>query len=114
MRPAVVVATMLALLAMIAGCSRLQRRVPAPAVVKGYAAPCAGPAEVSLVPVTVIAVRDGRTVARQVTGPQRRNRYRFVLAPGRYKISAPLTADKAPQAVLLHSRETITVNFPNY
>jgi hypothetical protein len=36
-----------------------------------------------------------------------------VLAPGRYKISAPRSADKIPQVVLVHSGQTITVNFPN-
>ena len=65
--------------------------------------------------VTVFAIRDGRTVATQVTQARdRHNRYRFVLAPGRYKISAPRSADKNPQVVLVRSRQTITVNFPNY
>jgi hypothetical protein len=61
----------------------------------------------------VFAVRHGRTVATQVTRTRcRHDRYRFVLAPGRYKISAPRSADK-PEAVLVHSGQTITVNFPN-
>jgi recombinational DNA repair protein (RecF pathway) len=65
-------------------------------------------------PVTVFAARDGRIVATQVTqAKDRRSRYRFVLAPGRYKISAPRSADKVPQVVMVHSRQTITVNFPN-
>jgi len=115
MKRAVVVATMLTLLATISGCASRQRHMPALGVVTGMAAPCAGPVEPALQPVTVFAVRDGRTVATQVTQAKgRRDRYRFVLAPGRYEISAPRSADKVLQVVLLHSRQTITVNFPNY
>jgi hypothetical protein len=89
--------------------------LPAPGVVTGVAAPCAGPAAAALQPVTVYAIRDGRTVATQVTQHKgRHDRYRFALAPGRYTISAPRSAGKVPQRVLLHSRQTITVNFPNY
>ncbi|HEX9517016.1 MAG TPA: hypothetical protein VF940_12680 [Streptosporangiaceae bacterium] len=66
--------------------------------------------------VTVFAIPDGRTYATQVTQAKgRHDRYRFVLAPGRYKISAPRSADKIPQVVLVHSMQTVavTVNFPN-
>jgi len=69
----------------------------------------------SLQPVTVDAIRDGRAVATQLTQYQgRHDRYRFALLPGRYTISAPRSADQVPQRVLLHSGQTITVNFPNY
>jgi hypothetical protein len=86
----------------------------APGVVTGIAAPCAGPPPAAMDPVTVFAVRDGRTVARQVTQYKgRHDRYRFVLAPGRYQISAPRSADKSPQSVLVRSGQTSTVSFPN-
>jgi hypothetical protein len=114
MRRAVVFATTLTSLATIAGCTSHQRHMPAPGVVTGYAAPCAGAPQAAMHSVTVFAIRDGRTVATQVTQYKgRRDRYRFVLDPGRYKISAPRSADKVPQVVLLHSRQTITVDFPN-
>src|SRR5258708_34783802 len=101
-------------LAAIAGCTGRQRHMPGPGVVTGIAAPCAGPGMAAMQSVTVFAVRDGRTVATQVTQPGgRRNRFRFVLAPGRYKLSAPRSADKVPEVVLVHSRQTISVNFPN-
>ena len=41
--------------------------LPAPGVVTGIAAPCAGPPAAELRSVTVFAIRDGRTVATQVT-----------------------------------------------
>jgi hypothetical protein len=114
MRHAVLVATMLTLLATIAGCTGRQRQMSAPGVVTGIAAPCAGPVMAVMQSVTVFAIRDGRTIATQVTQYiGRRGRYRFVLAPGRYKISAPRAADKVPQVVLVHSRQTTAVNFPN-
>jgi len=114
MKRAVVVTTMLTLLATIAGCTSRQQHMPAPGVVTGFAAPCAGPAIFGMPPVTVFAIRDGRTVATQVTQYKgRHDRYRFVLAPGRYKISAPRSADKVPQVVLVRSQQTTTVNFPN-
>ena len=84
-------------------------------MVTGVAAPCAGPPTAALQPVTVYAIQDGRTAATQVTKYKgRHDRYRFALLPGRYTISAPRSADQIPQRVLLHSRQTITVNFPNY
>ena len=89
--------------------------LPAPGVVTGIAAPCAGPPAAGLLSVTVFAIRGGRTVATQVTQYNGRyDRYRFVLAPGRYKISAPRSADKSPQMVLVRSGQTSIVNFPNY
>lgn len=89
--------------------------LPAPGVVIGLAEPCAGPPPAATQAVTVFAIRDGRTVATQVTSYKgRHDRYRFVLAPGRYKISAPRSADKSPQMVLVRSGQTSTVNFPNY
>jgi hypothetical protein len=85
-----------------------------PGVVTGIAAPCAGPPMAAMASVRVFAIRNGRTVATQATQAMgRHDRYRFVLAPGRYKISAPRSADKVPQVVLLHPAQTITVNFPN-
>jgi hypothetical protein len=88
---------------------------PAPGVVTGIAAPCAGPPVAGLRSVTVFAIRDSRTVARQVTRYKgRHDRYRFALAPGRYEISAPRSADKSPKMVQVRSGQTSTVNFPNY
>ena len=89
--------------------------LPAPGVVKGVAAPCAGPLEAGMVAVTVVASRDGRTVARQITQYKgRHDRYRFTFAPGSYTIRAPRSADKSPQVVLVRSGQTSIVNFPNY
>jgi hypothetical protein len=89
--------------------------LPPPGVVTGIAAPCAGPPAAELRSVTVIASRDGRTVATQVTQDKgRHDRYRFTLAPGRYEISAPGSADKSAQMVRVRSGRTSTVNFPNY
>jgi len=88
--------------------------LPASGVVTGIAVPCAGPPAAGMDPVTVFAIRDGRTVATQITRYKgRHDRYRFVLAPGRYKISAPRSADRSPQMVLVRSGLTSTVNFPN-
>jgi hypothetical protein len=88
--------------------------IRAPGVVTGIATPCAGPPPAARASVRVYAVRNGRTVPTRVTQTKgRHDRYRFVLPPGRYKISAPRSADKVAQAVLLHSGQTITVNFPN-
>jgi hypothetical protein len=89
--------------------------LPAPGVVTGIAAPCAGPPAAGLRSVTVFAIRNGRIVGTQVTQYKgRHDRYRFALAPGRYKISAPRSADKSPQMVQVRSGQTSTVNFPNY
>jgi hypothetical protein len=89
--------------------------LPAPGVVTGFAAPCAGPPVAALPSVTVFAVRDGRTVAKQVTRYKgRHDRYRFLLAPGRYQISAPRSADNSLQTVLVRSGQTSTINFPDY
>ena len=88
--------------------------IPAPGVVTGLAAPCAGPVTAARAPVKVFAIRNGRTIATQVTQLRsRHDRYRFVLPPGRYKISAPASADK-PEVVLVHSGQTVGVNFGNY
>ncbi len=107
-------AAMLTLTAAIGACTSRHVHVPAPGVVTGIAAPCAGPPPPPAEqPVHVFALRDGRTVATQVTQYKvRRYRYRFVLEPGRYKISMTRSAS-APQVVLVHSRQTITVDFPN-
>ena len=81
-------------------------------VVIGLAEACAGPAPASTRPVTVFAWRNGRIVAREVVPyVQNGGRYRFVLAPGRYLLSAPRSGDR-PQLVAV-SAQTITVNFPN-
>src|SRR5215467_4097806 len=105
---------MLTLTAAIGGCTSRHVHVPAPGVVTGIAAPCTGPAPAALQRVTVFAIRDGRTVATQVTRYKRRHyRYRFELDPGRYRISAPRSAVKTPQVALVRSRHTVTVNFPN-
>lgn len=88
--------------------------IVAPGVVTGIATPCAGPPTAAMASVKVFAIRNGRTVATQVTQARgRHDRYRFVLPPGRYKISAPRSADKVPRVVLVHSGQTRTVNFPN-
>lgn len=88
---------------------------PAPGVVTGIASPCAGPPVAEMQSVTVFAIQHGRTVATQVTHYKgRHDRYRFALSPGRYTISAPGSADKSGQLVLVRSGHTSTVNFPNY
>jgi hypothetical protein len=88
--------------------------VPPPGIVTGIAAPCAGPPAAVRDPVTVFAIRDGKTVATQVTQYKgRRDRFRFELAPGRYEIRAPQSADKSPQVVMVRSGQTSTVNFPD-
>lgn len=88
--------------------------IPDRGVVTGIAVPCAGPVAASRESVKILAIRNGRTFARQVTQAQgRHDRYRFLLPPGRYAISAPVSADK-PRVVVVHSGQTVTVNFLNY
>ncbi len=88
--------------------------LPPPGTVTGIAAPCAGPPPAAPEPVTVFAIRGGTTVATQVTQYKgRHDRYRLALAPGRYKISAPRSADKSPQIVLVRSGQTSNISFPN-
>lgn len=81
--------------------------------VRGIAAHCAGPLEDSFRPVTVSARLDGRTVAKEVVRlSPGGNRYRLRLMPGRYQINAAGSNDAA-QYVVVQSRQTITLNFPN-
>jgi hypothetical protein len=64
--------------------------------------------------VEVSAREHGRTVARQVVSYRKdRDRYRLVLPPGRYVITASGSSD-VPLTVVVHSGEHITINFPNF
>jgi hypothetical protein len=66
-----------------------------------------------LAPVKVSAREHGRIVATVVVSYRKdRDRYRLVLPPGHYVISAS-GASHVPQSVVLHSREHLTVNFAN-
>ncbi len=91
--------------------------LPVLGVVTGIAAPCAGPPAAELRSVTDGSLASGTAYSSQ---PRSRNtravtiRTVFALAPGRYKISAPRSADKSGQMVLVRSGQTSTVNFPNY
>jgi hypothetical protein len=93
----------------LSGCSHTKP----PGVVAGFAAPCAGPAVAVLAPVKVSAREHGHLVASEVVSLRKdHDRYRLVLPPGRYVISAS-GASHTPQSVVLHSHEHLTVNFPN-
>jgi hypothetical protein len=81
-------------------------------VVKGFISPCSGP-PVGAPPfehVRVLAVRHGEVIAAQ-TGHKLDYGYgyRLVLEPGRYLIREA----NASQAVVVHSGQTTTANFPN-
>jgi hypothetical protein len=88
-----------------------QRPLMGLGTVAGYAAHCAGPPPAALLPVTVAARSDGRTVASEVVRYLKdHDRYRLLLRPGRYVISARGSADP-PRVVMLHPAEHIGVNF---
>ncbi len=84
---------------------------PRPGIVRGFAAPCAGPPSAATKPITVDASRGGRVVASQ-TRRYPKATYRLTLKPGRYRISAPGSADPS-RVVLVRSGHTMTVNFPD-
>jgi len=70
-------------------------------------------AEKAFLGTSVYAQRAGKVVAvRAVKSLASRGRYRLSLPPGRYQISAPQSGLR-PRTVVLHSGETITVNFTN-
>jgi len=87
---------------------------PAPrGTITGIAAACAGPPRAGLRPVTVFAWRDNRIVTAQVVHAKvGGGRYRLTLPPGRYLIGARGSGDES-RLVVLHPRQTVTVNFPN-
>ncbi|MHB1593377.1 MAG: peptidase associated/transthyretin-like domain-containing protein [Streptosporangiaceae bacterium] len=82
-----------------------------PGIVRGFAAPCAGPPSAATRPITVYASDHNRIVARETRRYSDR-RYRLSLPPGRYRISAPGSNDR-PRVVVVTPGRTITVNFPN-
>jgi hypothetical protein len=64
-------------------------------------------------PVTVFAWKDNRIVTTQVVHFKvGGGHYRLTLPPGRYLIGARGSGDDA-RLVMLHPRQTVTVNFPN-
>jgi len=102
------------LIVALSGCSHRTDHSRPPGTVSGVAAPCAGPASAALGPVEVSAREHGRTVASQVVSLKKdRDRYRLVLPPGRYVITASGSAD-VPLRVVLHSGEHVTINFPDF
>ena len=95
------------------GCRQTTSSSPAPGVIAGIAAHCAGPASAARLRVTVSASQYGRIVARDVvTYLKDRDHYRLSLLPGRYVITASGSGDPS-RVVLLHPGERVTVNFPN-
>jgi hypothetical protein len=81
--------------------------------VTGLAVACAGPPGAARKPVTVFAWRDNRIVTTQVVHFKvGGGHYRLRLPPGRYLIGARGSGADA-RLVVLHPRQTVTVNFPN-
>ena len=83
-----------------------------PGIVNGTAEACTGTVLAPPRPVTVFVKQGVWIVAEQTISARGGGRFRLSLAPGRYVISASGSAD-APHAVVLHSQQTITVDFPN-
>lgn len=86
-------------------------RRPEAGVVRGFAAPCAGPPSAATGPITIEASRGGRVVASE-TRRYPNLSYRLELTPGRYRISAPGSSDPS-RVVVVRSGRTTTVNFPD-
>lgn len=81
--------------------------------VTGLAVACAGPPGARRQPVTVFAWRDNRIVTKQVVHSKAGGgHYRLTLPPGRYLIGARGSGADA-RLVVLHPRQTVTVNFPS-
>jgi len=94
----------------LSGCSS---HASAPGVVAGFAARCAGPGIAALGPLKVSARQHGRAVTSDVVSYRMdRGHYRLILPPGQYVIRARGSGDP-PNSVVLHSREHLTINFPN-
>jgi len=103
----------LVLAAGLGACGGHPGRAVPPGTVTGIALACAGPPGAALRPVTVFAWRGGRIVTTQVVhSGAGGGHYRLSLAPGHYLIAAPRSGDGA-RSLVLHSGETVTVNFPN-
>jgi hypothetical protein len=81
--------------------------------ITGLAMACAGPPGARREPVTVFAWRDNRIITTQVVHLKvGGGRYRLMLPPGRYLIGARGSGADA-RLVMLHPRQTVTVNFPS-
>jgi len=103
----------MALIASLGACASDPGHSAARGTITGIAVACAGPPRAAPRPVTVFAWRDGRIVTTQVVHLNAGGgHYRFSLPPGRYLIGAPRSGGEA-RLVVLHPRETVTVNFPN-
>jgi hypothetical protein len=86
--------------------------VPKVGSISGRASPCVGVAKPGQASVTIYAKRDGKVVAsrRVVLTRSPGNRYKLLLAPGTYVISAP-NSQLPDRAVMVRTGHTITVNF---
>jgi len=109
--PAAVAA--MALIAGLGACGSDPGHAAARGTITGLATACAGPPRAGPRPVTVFAWRGNRIVTTQVVHVKAGGgHYRFSLPPGRYLIGAPRSGAES-RLVVLHPRQTVTVNFPN-
>jgi len=103
----------IALIASLGACGSEPGHPAARGTIAGTAAACAGPPRVAQRPVTVFAWRDNRIVTAQVVHAKvGGGHYRLTLPPGRYLVGARGSGDES-RLVVLHPRQTVTVNFPN-
>jgi hypothetical protein len=103
----------MALIASLGACGSDSGHSAPRGTITGIAAACAGPPRAALRPVTVFAWHGNRIVTTQVVHFKvGGGHYRFSLPPGRYLIGAPRSGMES-RLVVLHPRETVTVNFPN-
>jgi len=110
---AAIVGTLAILSATVSGCTASPGHKRPAGVVAGFAVPCAGIAVPGQLHVRVSASEHGRTVASVVARFLKdRGRYRFVLPPGHYVVSAPGSSDP-PRSIVLHPAEHVTINFPD-
>lgn len=103
--------------AAVSGCSSHHNPSPhhkqSTGIISGIAAPCVGVAVGLHRHVVVSASERGRTVAWLVLNQEDGGPYRLVLQAGRYVISARGSAER-PRSVVLHAREHVVINFPDY
>jgi hypothetical protein len=112
MKPIPAAVAGIALVASLSACGSEPGHPAARGTITGLAAACAGLPRAGSRPVTVFAWRGNRIVTTQVVRSKGGGHYRFSLPPGRYLIGAPRTGAES-RLVVLHPRQTVTVNFPN-